>query len=175
MTHATRSTRPAADEYAGYYEKYISAVPDGDILATLAAQRANTLALLNSIPESKGGSSYAPGKWSIKEVIGHVIDCERVFAYRALRIARNDTTPLASIDQDALVREGKFNDRTLRDLALEFDAVRSATLALLANLADETWSRRGTASNNPVTTRSLAWITAGHEKHHGAIVREKYL
>jgi hypothetical protein len=175
MDTTLRSLMPAADEFAPYYGTYISAVPAGDILITLANQRGETHRLLGGISEAKSLFAYAPGKWNIREVMGHVIDAERVFAYRALRVSRQDATPLPSFDQDLFVKNGNFSGRTIKDLAEEFDHVRLSTLDLLSHFADDAWSHRGTASNNPVTPRSLAWIIAGHEFHHMKIIREKYL
>jgi uncharacterized damage-inducible protein DinB len=168
-------TRPVAGDYNPYYDRYISKVPDGDIVQTLSSQLATTVKFLEAIPESKGDHRYAAGKWSVKEVILHVIDGERIFAYRALRIARGDTTPLPSFEQDDYVPMSGANERTVRDLAEEFADVRRASLALFRHLDDEAMSRRGTASNSPVTPRALAYIIAGHETHHVQLLRELYL
>ena len=168
-------TRPAADEYNPYYARYISKVPEGDITQTLTSQLMSTLEFLETIPESKGDHLYAPGKWTVKEVLLHVIDAERIFAYRALRIARGDATPLASFEQDDYVPMSRAGERTVRDLAEELGHVRRASIALFEHLDEEAMARRGTASNAPVTPRALAYIIAGHEVHHVAILREKYL
>ena len=167
--------RPAADEYAAYYDRYISKVPEGDIVQQLRAQLSSTLALLESIPESRGDHRYADGKWTVKEVLAHVNDAERIFAYRALRIARGDTTPLPGFEQDDYVPASRADERTVHDLAEELGHIRRATLALFEHLDEEALSRRGTASNHPVTPRALAYIIAGHELHHVQILREKYL
>ena len=167
--------RPAADEYNAYYDRYITKVPDGDIVQILATQIASTLQLLESIPESKGDYRYADGKWTVKESVLHVIDAERIFGYRALRIARGDKTPLPGFEQDDYVPFSRAGERTVRDIAEELGDVRRASVALFAHLDEEAMSRRGTASNNPVTPRALAYIIAGHERHHVAILREKYL
>ena len=171
----TTIARPDATEHAPYYAKYIDKVPEGDLLAILERQRQETLALLKGIPEAKAGHRYAPGKWSIKEVVGHVNDAERVFAYRAMRIARGDGTPLAGFEQEPYVATGKFDARPLADLAAEFDAIRRATQALLKSLDTEAVGRRGTASGNGVSARALAYIIAGHERHHMDLVKERYL
>ena len=168
-------SRPAADEYNAYYDKYISKVPDGDISQTLVTQLASTLDILGRIPESKGDYRYAPDKWTVKEVLAHVIDAERIFAYRALRIGRGDKTPLASFEQDDYVPFSRASERTIRDLVEELGHVRRASIALFQHFDDEAMSRRGTASNSPVTPRALAYIIAGHELHHLQILREKYL
>jgi len=167
-------TRPQSDEYAPYYEKYVSLIPGDDIIGTLEAQRAQMAALLAARSERDGNFRYAPDKWTVKEIVGHICDAERVFSYRLMRVARADTTPLASFEQDNYVRTGAFGDRTLADLASELAAVRASTLALVRSLPSEAWTRLGTASNNPVSARALAYIIAGHELHHKKILEEKY-
>src|SRR5580698_3370323 len=166
--------RPEAGEYAPYYERYISLVQGDDILATLDQQRRDTMLLVCGRNEEDGDFRYAPGKWSAKEVLGHVCDTERVFAYRALRFSRADATPLAGFEQDDYVRNGPFANRALADLVEDFIAVRRATLSLLRNLDEAAWMRRGIANNNEVTVRALAYIIAGHELHHRRILEEKY-
>jgi uncharacterized damage-inducible protein DinB len=167
--------RPDGTEYAPYYGTYIGKVPEGDLLETLENQRRDTQRLLAGLSEQQALHRYAPGKWSIKEVVGHLADSERVFAYRALRFARADETPLASFDEQAWTPAGKFDARALKDLAAELDVVRHATLALFRGLDAEALPRRGIASGKPVSVRALAWIIAGHERHHVALVRERYL
>jgi uncharacterized damage-inducible protein DinB len=175
MPVATAAARPDATEYAPYYGRYIELLPDAPIVATLERQAAETLALLRSIPEARGVHRYAPGKWTIKESIAHITDAERVFAYRAMRIARGDATPLASFDENAYAAANRANDRTLADLAEEQDAVRRASICLARALNDEELARRGSASGNPVSARALLWIIAGHEAHHVRLLRERYL
>jgi hypothetical protein len=165
--------RPDSNEYAPYYGKYISLVPEGDILVTLERQLPDTVALL-APREADGDYRYAPGKWSVKESFGHVIDTERVFSYRALRIARNDQTPLAGYEQDDYVKYGPFAQCTLPAMLEEFTSVRKATVALFRALDQAAWSRRGTASNNEVTVRALAYMIAGHELHHRKLFQDKY-
>jgi DinB superfamily len=172
-TNQSAASRPESNEYAPYYDKYISLVPEGDILVTLEKQLPATLALL-ARPESDGDFRYAPGKWSAKESLGHVVDTERVFSYRAMRISRNDKTPLAGFEQDDYVKYGPFGHCSLAALVEEFSAVRKATLLLLRALDDAAWARRGVASNNEVTVRGLAYIIAGHELHHRKIFEQKY-
>lgn len=167
--------RPAEDEYAPYYGRYISRVPDGDLCVILASQLADTLALVRAIPEQRGTHRYADGKWSIKEVIGHLSDCERIMSYRALRFARADQTPLPGFEQNDYVPPGGFDRRTLQDLSEELAAVRQATLHLLQHLDSAAFTRGGTASGNRVTVRALAYIIAGHERHHVEILKAKYL
>jgi uncharacterized damage-inducible protein DinB len=169
------AARPRAAEYAQYYDRYVSLVPEGDVVATLERQIGETLALLRSLPEERAGHRYAEGKWSIRELVGHINDAERIFAYRALRIARGDATPLAGFDQDTYVPAGNFDARTLADLVDELEAIRRSTLALLRPLSDEAWDRSGVASESPVTVRALAYIIAGHERAHMGVLRERYL
>jgi hypothetical protein len=166
--------RPQAGEYAPYYERYISLVEGDDILNTLDQQRRDTMLLLSCRDEAEGDYRYAPEKWSAKEVLGHVCDTERVFAYRALRIARADATPMEGFEQDDYVRNGPFARRPVADLIEDFIAVRRATLSLLRDLDEAAWSRRGVANRHDVSVRALAYIIAGHELHHRRILEEKY-
>ena len=166
--------RPQADEYATYYDRYISLVQGDDILNALDQQRRDTMTLLCGRDEEDGDFRYAPEKWSAKEVLGHVCDTERIFAYRALRISRADATPLAGYEQDDYVRNGPFAQCSLSDLVEDFISVRRATLSLLRNLDEDAWQRRGTANQNAVSVRALAYIIAGHELHHRKILEEKY-
>ncbi|UCE01573.1 MAG: DinB family protein, partial [Candidatus Latescibacterota bacterium] len=158
-----------------YYEQYVSRVPDVDILELLASQGRETLQLLETIDEEKAQYRYEAGKWSIKELVGHVSDVERVFAYRALVFARNDTTPQAGIEQDDYVAHANFDARALRSIATEFASVRAATLSLFEGLGPDTWMRRGKASGFDFTVRSIPYILAGHEIHHVAVLRQRYL
>jgi hypothetical protein len=166
--------RPEPAEYSPYHEGYISLVPGDDILSTLDSQRRQMLILLSGRDESEGDFRYAPGKWSVKEVLGHVCDTERIFAYRALRIARGDRTPLAGFEQDDYIRNGPFAARQLPDLIEDYIAVRRATLTLFRNFDEAAWLRSGIANNNEISVRALAYITAGHELHHRRILEEKY-
>ena len=172
---ATASLRPQPGEYAPYYEKYLSQIESNDILSTLDDQRRQMLLLLSGRTEADGDLRYAPDKWSLKEVLGHINDTERIMAYRALRIARGDATPLAGFEQDDYVRNGPFSDRSLADLIEDYIAVRRATITLFRNLDDAAFARRGVANKNDVTVRALAYIIAGHELHHRRIIEEKYL
>jgi uncharacterized damage-inducible protein DinB len=167
--------RPDATEYDPYYQKYISLVPREDVVATLSRQLEETLSTLRVLTEIQADSRYAPDKWSIKELVGHLIDSERIFAYRALRFARNDQTPLPGYEQDDYVRAGNFGSRSMRDLADEFEQLRRANLSLFRSLDDEAWLRRGTANDAEVSVRALAYILAGHETHHMQILRTRYL
>jgi DinB family protein len=174
-TLITAIGRPEPGEYAAYYEKYLSQIAGNDILATLDEQRREMLLLLSGRSESDGDIRYAPGKWTVKEVVGHICDVERVMSYRALRIARNDSTPLAGFDENNYVASSQFARRPLPDLIEDFIAVRGATLSLFRNLDESAWTRRGVANNNEVTVRALAYIIAGHELHHRRMLQEKYL
>lgn len=166
---------PEPTEYAPYYKTYVSLVPKDDILATLNQHKDETLRLLRSIPESRENFRYAPGKWSIRELTGHVIDAERVFSYRALRISRNDKTPLPGFEQEPYIEFGNYDARPLDTLADELSVVRQATILLFTHLTEEAWLRRGVASNAEVSVRALAYIIAGHELHHMGVLRAKYL
>ena len=166
---------PASTDYMPYYERYVSLVPRGEILRTLSEQLDSTLALLRSIPEEKAGSRYAPDKWSIKELVGHVIDGERIFAYRALRFARNDRTELEGFEQDDYVLNANFDACSLQELSEEFEHVRRANLLMLSHLDAESWQRRGIASGGEISVLALAYIIAGHENHHMGILKTRYL
>lgn len=175
MTTDARSSRPAADEYAPYYDAYIRKVGDGDIVRTLLAQGRETATFLRAIPESRGRHRYGEGKWSIREVVGHVCDAERVFAYRALCFARGDETPLPGFDENTFIARSRLDDRPLAGLVDEFEAIRAATVALFDGLFPDEWLRRGTANGKVMSVRGLAWVIAGHELHHGEVLRARYL
>ncbi len=166
--------RPEPGEYAPFYERYISLVSGNDILATLDAQRRQTLILLSGRDESDGDVRYAPDKWTAKEVLGHVCDTERIFAYRALRISRGDRTPIEGFEQDDYVRNGPFAHHPLAEVIEDYIAVRRATITLLRNLEETAWMRRGIANKNEVSVRAIAYTMAGHELHHRRILEEKY-
>ena len=166
--------RPEPGEYAPYYDRYISLIPGSDILGTLDAQRRQMMLLLSGRDESDGDFRYAADKWNAKEVLGHVCDTERIFAYRALRIARGDQTPLAGFEQDDYVKNGPFARAPLSEIVEDYIAVRRATLTLFRNLEEVAWTLRGTASEKSVTVRALAYMIAGHEVHHRRILEEKY-
>jgi uncharacterized damage-inducible protein DinB len=167
-------SRPGPGEYAPNYETYISKVKGNDIVGILEAQRLQMAQLFAAHSERDGNFRYAPDKWTVKEVLGHVCDTERIFAYRALRIARGDQTPLPGFEQDDYVRGGNFAERTLADLAEEFGLVRAASIAFFRSLQKDAWQRRGVANKNEVSVRALAFIVAGHELHHRLILEERY-
>jgi hypothetical protein len=166
--------RPEPGEYAAYYEKYIVLVPGKDATSALETQRVQTMQMFAGRSERDGNFRYAADKWTVKEVLGHLSDSERIFVYRALRIARGDQTPLSGFEQDDYVRSGGFNERPLASLVEEFANVRSASLGLFRSLSPDAWLRRGTANKNEVSVRALAFITAGHELHHRQILEERY-
>ena len=167
--------KPERSEAAEYYFRYIDQVQDADVVSVLRAQREETLALLRGVPESMAGHRYAPGKWTLREVVGHINDTERLFCGRAFWFARGFDSPLPSFDQNVAIDAGRFNDRSWSGLIDEFAAVRDATITFFASLAPDVWDRRGIASDNPFTVRALAFLGAGHVTHHLAIVRAKYL
>lgn len=174
MTMAS-ATKPEKSEFLPYYERYIARVPDGDVVSTLSTQIGETLALLRGLPASVATYRYAPDKWSVNELVGHMIDTERIFANRALRFGRNDPTPLPGFEQDDYVRGSTFNSYPLSDLASELEAVRQATVFLFRHMDEEAWTRRGIANNAEVSVRALAYIIAGHELHHREILSTRYL
>ena len=166
--------RPKPGEYDPYYDRYISLIPGNNVIATLASQLPKTVSLLSNRGEPDGGLRYAPGKWTVKEALGHMIDTERIMSYRALRIARNDRTPIEGFEQDDYVRDGPHAGILLTDLVEEFKTVRAATLAFFRNLGPTDWTRRGTANTKEITVRALAFVIAGHEVHHRQILEERY-
>ena len=170
-----RAVKPDQTEFLPYYGKYIDLVPTGDVISTLTTQMAETQVLLRSLPASVATYRYAPGKWSVKEVIGHLIDSERIFASRALRFARNDATPLPGFEQDDYVRNATFDAYPAAELASEFECVRQSTVFLFKHLDEAAWLRRGIANDAEVSVRALAYIIAGHELHHRKILDTRYL
>lgn len=167
--------RPEPSEYAEYYERYVSLVTDGDIATTLVDQPAEIRSVLADVPEEKGVFAYADGKWTIKELLSHVIDGERIFAYRALRISRGDKTPIEGFEQDDYIATSNANNRTFKDLIDEFALERQANLHLVNNISDAASQQMGTASEKPVSARAIAYIMAGHVRHHIDILKERYL
>lgn len=166
---------PDPEEYDGFYTGYVQRITDSNVIGVLQDQQLEVVELLSGLSEEQAGFRYAPDKWSIKEVIGHLLDSERVFSYRALSIARGETQPLPGFDQDAYMATAGFDARTMTSLVGEYLHLRGATIALYEGLQPEAWRRTGTANDVPVTVRAIAFITAGHEAHHLAILRERYL
>jgi len=167
--------RPQPGEYNEYYERYISLITGTDVLATLEQQSRRTRDMLAGLNDEQANFAYGPGKWTIKEVLGHITDTERIFAYRALRIGRGDQTPIEGFEQDDYVRNGNFRQRRISDLLDEYAGVRTATLSLFRSFDQQAWCRRGIANKKEITVRALAYIAAGHERHHHKILEEKYL
>ena len=165
--------RPEPTEYAPFFATYIDLVPEADVLAAMGAQLDDTLAFLRGVSEVQAKVLHAPYTWTVKEVVGHLTDGERVFGYRALRFGRADTTPLAAFDENVYARGGDFNRLTLADLVSEYEAARRSNLWLFRNLPAAAWARSGPAGGNPVSVRALAYIIVGHTRHHGAILRKR--
>jgi hypothetical protein len=168
-------TRPGPGEHADYFDRYVQLVPDGDIVDTLMRQLGETLGLLQEVTPELETDRYAPDKWSIREVVGHCVDTERVFAFRALAMARADGVELPSMEQDEWARRSNASSRSLDDLAQEWASVRRATVHMFATLGPGTGLRRGKAGGNSVTVRSLPWIIAGHELWHRELLARNYL
>ncbi|HEY1469997.1 MAG TPA: DinB family protein [Candidatus Acidoferrum sp.] len=167
--------RPKTGDYATSYEKYIALVPQGEFLQILDTQLREWQRLVGDMSEEQANFRYAQGKWSIKEMLGHVSDTERIFAYRLLRIARGDQTPMAGFEQDDYVRTANSSARKRSDLLEEFTAVRRATMALASSLDDAAWLRRGVANQKEISATALAFVIAGHDRHHQLVLEERYL
>lgn len=167
--------RPEYSEYDAYYRLYVDKVPDGDIFETLDTSGQHTRHLLNGAPEHWGSFRYEPGKWTLGEVIGHLVDTERVFGYRALCFARGETAELPSMDQNIYAAGSNAADRDLVSLLAEHDVVRQSTLALLRSFAPSVHLKTGTASGCPFSVRTFAWIIAGHEIHHRKVIEDRYV
>jgi hypothetical protein len=170
----TTIVRPAPTEHAEYYARYVACVPDGDVLAHLREQVEKTRTILQGVSETRAAHRYAPSKWSIKQVVGHMLDTERLFGFRALAFARRDPSPLPSMDQDLWVEGADFDGRPLASIATEFRAARAATVQMFASFSPDALARTGIASGNSFTVRSLAYIVAGHELYHLGVLAERY-
>ena len=166
---------PAQDEYAHYYGNYVQLVPKQNIINTLNQQMHEFYTLINTIPGDKAFEVYEEGKWSIKQIVGHLVETERVFAYRALAMSRRDPSPLPGMDQDDYVKYSNYNSRTLKNLANEYLAVRISNIHLFQNMTKEMLSLSGKASGYDFTVRSFPFIIAGHELHHINVINDKYL
>jgi DinB superfamily len=166
--------RPGPGDHASFFQAYIDRVPDGDLLAHLERQGRATCKLLAGIGEAKGAHAYAAGKWTVKQVLQHIVDGERLFCYRALCIARGETGPLPGFDEDLYARNDGTAGLLLSDIVAEHAAVRVATILLFRGFDGIAWTRRGVANGNALAVRSLPWILAGHELHHLAVLRERY-
>lgn len=170
-----KAIRPPADEFPPSYADYVREAPDGDVIRTLRTGAKATLALLKGIDEARAAHRYAPGKWTIREVVAHLADAERVFSYRLLTFARGDHGPLPGFDEDAWVPEQQAERQKFKRVLDDFKAVRAATVTLLKTLPRQAWTRRGVSNNNSISVRALAWAIAGHEEHHRRVLVERYL
>ena len=166
--------RPDPSEYAPYFQRYLNLVPEDDILTALAAQATVTGAALRSVDEERSAYRYGPGKWTIKQVVGHMGDTERILAFRALSISRGETNPLPGFDEDSYVRGADFDSWPFADLVDSLGIVRRANVLMFRHLSDEAWERRGIANDNAMSVRGLAFTILGHERHHLTVLREKY-
>ncbi|WP_243301461.1 DinB family protein [Geothrix oryzisoli] len=168
-------TRPLPGEYAEGYAPYIAEAPEGDVLALLQGQMGEVAALFAGLSDTQGAFRYAPGKWSLKDLLLHLSDAERIFAYRCLRIGRGDSTPMPGFDEDAYAAAAQADARTMADLLADFRAVRTASLTLFRSLPDGAWLNQGTTNNRGITARCIPYIALGHAAHHLAVIRERYL
>lgn len=167
--------RPETNEFAPYYNNYISLIDGDGVMPVLDSQVAELRTMFANVPEEKGTYSYADGKWTIKELLSHLIDGERIFAYRILRVSRGDTTPIEGFEQDDYIENSNANNRSFADLLDEFELQRKSNLLLINNISEESAKLMGTASDKPVSARALVYITAGHVSHHLKILNERYL
>ncbi|MED1785393.1 DinB family protein [Brevibacillus fortis] len=167
--------RPERDEHASYFDYYIGLVPEGELQTILTQQGESVVALFSSLTPEQIDYRYAPGKWSVKEVLGHLVDTERIMSYRLLRIVRGDQTPLIGFDENAFVEGAFFQQRELSDLLEEYKAIRASIVAQVRGISPEAWVRTGLANGNKLSARTLAYVIAGHEAHHCNILKERYL
>jgi len=168
-------SKPQPEEYLEHFEPYIREVPEGELISLLELQPEEAMLKLGALSNEAGNYKYAEGKWSLKEVLGHITDTERVMSYRLLRIARGDQTPLPGFNEELFVNHANFERLSIQQLLKDFITVRNSTLSLVRQLDGEAWQRVGTASGGPVSSRALAYIIAGHAIHHFRIIRERYL
>ncbi|MGG0821335.1 DinB family protein [Paenibacillus turicensis] len=166
--------RPDKEEYASFYEGYIGLVPEGNVIEILEQQADKVSAVIRSLTEEQGNYRYGEGKWSVKEVFGHLIDNERIMSTRLLRIARGDTTPLPGYEENLFMAGHPFEAYTIDDLAEEYEAVRHSTIVMLRHLSPEAWVCKGIVNNYPASARSIACVIAGHELHHLSVLRDRY-
>lgn len=166
---------PLTTEFAPYYAGYLALITEPDILAMLEAQIDDLERMIQAVPPERETYRYAPGKWSIREVVGHLIDADRVFGYRAFCISRGEKAALPSYDENEYVAKSGYHDRTLQDLLAEFTQVRQSNLAFFLRLTDDQWMQMGIANHNPVSVRAIAFITAGHLRHHLNVLQKSYV
>jgi hypothetical protein len=167
--------RPKRSEYEPYYQRYVDHVPETEIVPVLDAQPAELRVMFDGVSEGRGTYTYADGKWTIKEVLSHLIDSERMFMYRALRVSRGDKTPIEGFEQEGYIENSNANGRTFADLLEEFSLLRKANVMFFKNFDDIAWTRIGTANDAQISSRALAYIMAGHIRHHEIALRERYL
>lgn len=167
--------RPLPEEYAEACSPYLTAAPEGDVLAQLQAQLGDVIDLYSRFSETQGAYCYAPGKWSLKDLLQHLSDAELIFAYRCLRIGRGDVTPLPGFDEEAYAAVARADERPVADLLADFRAVRTASLSLFRGLPDSAWDQAGTTNGRPITARCLHFLSLGHAAHHLNVIRERYL
>lgn len=167
--------RPEISEFDPYYNTYVSLVNGEQVIETLGAQPAELRSIFRAVPDAKGSYAYAEGKWTIKELLSHLIDAERIFAYRILRISRGDKTPIEGFEQDGYIENSNANNRTLADLLEEFELQRRSNMNMIRNLSDDSTRQIGTASEKTISVRALVYIMAGHVQHHINILRDRYL
>jgi hypothetical protein len=167
--------RPLPGDYSDGLAPYVAEAPEGDVLALLKAQQGELTALFKGLTESQAEYRYAPGKWSLKDLLQHLIDGERIFGYRCLRIGRGDTTPLPGWEEDDYALAARADERALADLLADFQAMRAASLELFRSLSDAAWAHVGTSNGRPLSARALPFVCLGHAAHHLAVIRERYL
>ncbi|MFP7171158.1 DinB family protein [Terribacillus sp. 7520-G] len=166
--------KPSTTEYPAYYQDYMKLVPEGNIAALFKEQKRQTTNLLQGLTDEQACFAYEAGKWTIKEVIGHLTDTERILSYRLLTIARGDVTPLPGFDEDSYVQQAKFTQMTVASLLAQYRAVRASTIALLESLGEQDWVRQGMANGHATSVRALAYIMLGHERHHHEVLHDRY-
>jgi len=167
--------KPEVNEYALYYQRYIDLITTDDIFSVFKQQAEEIVALFTTLSEEQASFRYAEGKWTIKEVLGHIVDSERIFGYRVLAISRGEKNPLPGFAENEYVRNGKYENRSLQSLLAEYSQLSSANLELFKSLDEEMLSQKGTASGKEVTARAILFVTIGHEKHHLEIIKSRYL
>ena len=171
----TGMTRPYLSDFPNFYQGYVNTIESDNILQTLQSQQDKTVSFFENLTEEQGNFAYADGKWTIKEVLGHLVDTERVFVFRALSFARGEEQSLPGFDENTYVPAGRFSDRKLESLIEEYRSVRQSTITFFQNLRDEDWSKTGIANNGNFTVNSIAFIIAGHNEHHINILSERYV
>ncbi len=168
-------SKPSPSDLSAYYQSYLHYIPEDDLLQVLKEQKSVIEDFVSSIPPAKETFRYAEGKWMLKEVLGHLCDTERILSYRALRIARNDKTPMSGFDENHYTPNSNYKDRSLKNIAEELLAVRAATILLFENMNEEMFDHKGIANNSEVTGRAILFFTVAHARHHMGVIKERYL